>query len=347
MSSLLSNEITPRLLRDLVSPEFRSGLMNAPVNKRGPIGFGDKELDKFTLADLAEVQTMRVGDFFRGLRGSVLAGTFATEDDLYHVPSDFFGDIAYTTGHFLGFMADMGAIKFLGNTVAKGLGGLKKTPTWNNYATTYWNNHPDQRKQMIDGGIIKLKHMGMIKPKGSGKDFNILKTTDKEWDHVLKQNAKDGVIQLPKSYSRGPLEKEIQKLLPNEVSLVGGDVIHAFTFGTQLGVHDTLGTAIRTKKFGVPDKFGNIVLGPDDIDWSQAVKAGFLGEQILAPTEDFNLLHVPFLRGMTSGVAISAGANLIRTSLKPMFTGPERHLVRDAIGEAAVFGAIESMDYIG
>jgi len=333
--SLLADKNTSRLVREILSDEFATGLVTADAPPPEPLTFTQKALEKLSFEELSKIQTLRFGDFLRGFRSSAAFSAFATAEDLSHVPKDVYGELMNSVGHFLGFKLDFGILDWAGKGLANTLGGTKFFPTWKKSITNYWNKYPDRREKMVKYGIVrpfmKTRATASRDPK---LNPGYLKTNSGVWDVLKKLDAEDGGVKLPKA-----LSEEI-------VELQGGELVGALNFGTKLGTRGSIQEALIAGEIGVYDRNGNLVKAAEELTGGELFKVGMFGQQILTD-ERFKLWDVPLIRGTTEGMGIHLGAAAAREFVRPLFKGPDAERIREVFSESVVFGAVDALPYLG
>ena len=315
---MTNDNISHRFVRELVDNKFQSALTRLQGNSL-PITFSQSRIDNLNNKDVANIQAARSHDFIRGWRSSFLGGAFAQPGDITeHGGTSFAQDFAYGTGHFFGFMADMHLLDGMGKAVSTAFKGVRSYPTWNKQITTYWNQNPDMRRGLVGLGIVKpfrsntafleigkKRKKGLFMPnKNQGKFIDEADDIFEDINNPNYWKAENGYAKVPKH-----MAQDATGTFRDIVQLRPGELINGIVFGGKLGVRDMWTESIFTKKFGVTDEYGNIVIEPDNIDWGEAVKAGFLGAKTLMPTPEYELLQTPFIRGFSQGPIIHAGAD--------------------------------------
>ena len=337
--SITSETNASRVMRELYSPELQAELINAPVNKYGGdyMSFGDKKKSSLTFENIAEIQTLRVGDFFRGLRSSIGAGTWATPNDIQHIPRDGWGEIANSIGHYLGFKADFAALDFAGKGIAKMFGGVKRLPSWEKSVSDYWNRYPERRENMVRTGIVRPWRFKQVQKRVRDPELNpnFIKADDSLFKVLMKTDAKNGVIKLPDALDKEP------------VKLIGGDILGALNFGIKMGTRGSIQEAMMARKIGVYDNKGVLRVRPDDLDTGDLFKVGLFGSQAFTPTEDFKFWNMPMLKGFGEGFGIHMASLVAREFVRPLFKGPDAELAREMFSESVLFGAIDALPYWG
>ena len=113
MASLTTNNNTSRLVRHMLGEQFQKELINAR-GREDLVQLKQMALGEMSHSDIAHVNRRRSNDFIRGVRASLFGGTFGKPEDFVHnIGEDFWNDLAYSAGHFTGFVSDMAILDLL------------------------------------------------------------------------------------------------------------------------------------------------------------------------------------------------------------------------------------------
>ena len=353
-----------QLMRERVDKRFEHEMLKAKFIDEGIEVPSWVRPGDLSTQQLAAMTNSFPASFMRGLKSTVAAGAFASDEDFVEPEDNVGAEFAYMAGHFVGFLADLAILKGAGKAFSALNAGSKsaKLVSWNKTVGDWWSKASrSRREKWLKHGWFKAgqttvddvnrwtKGWGAIEkeiwPLSKGRGGPRLSTLNNEVKEFLldeKNWTRQG-----KSIRNG-VRFDLNDISPDSIGyILPGPLLNKLAFGVQMGARESFAQSVMAKKFGITDAYGNIIKNADEVSWADAWQAGAMGMETFVPDKAVNLLKMPFIQGFGSGVMISAGHHatnlVVANTLK---NTPMSGRIAEVLGGVAFFSMLESMPYV-